>query len=138
LALGLNSKAGKAEALLLQARILHQELLRGVKGDKRLLGVGGVTCSADTRWQIADRRFKGAIALFEELRHPFELAKAYCYYGEFLLRRTEVREKIPCSFGERTGVREKEEEKGATEYLQKAQEIFEKIGAKAWLKKFMT
>uniref|UniRef100_A0A7V3RI95 Uncharacterized protein n=1 Tax=candidate division WOR-3 bacterium TaxID=2052148 RepID=A0A7V3RI95_UNCW3 len=92
----------------------------------------GGTFSTDTRWQIVDRRFKGAIGLFEELRQPFELAKAY-YYGECLLRRARVREKIPRPFWERAEVRR--QEKGTTECLQKAKEIFERIGAKIWLKK---
>uniref|UniRef100_A0A7C4TGK0 Tetratricopeptide repeat protein n=1 Tax=candidate division WOR-3 bacterium TaxID=2052148 RepID=A0A7C4TGK0_UNCW3 len=120
LAQELDLKSGKAKALLIKARI---EV-------------------ADSRWQIADRRFKEAIKLFEELNQPFELAKAYYYYGECLLRRTGVREKIPRPFGKRAGVRGQEDEEGiarlktdATEYFRKAKEIFEKIGARAWLKK---
>jgi len=131
----MDSKSGKAEALLLQARILNQGLLRVIKGDEGLSGDVRGTFGEDSGWQIADRRFKEAIKLFEELKQPFDLAKAYYYYGEFLLRRTGVREKIPRPFWERAGVRVQEEEKGATEYLQKAREIFERIGAKIWLKK---
>jgi len=131
----LNLKKEKACALLLQARILNQGLLRVIKGDEGLSGDVRGTFGEDSGWQIADRRFKEAIKIFEELRHPFDLAKAYYYYGEYLLRRTGVREKIPRPFWERAGMRGQEEEKGATEYLQKAKEIFEKIGAKAWFKK---
>jgi len=138
----MDSKSGKAEALLLLARILNQGLLREVKSDKGLSGFGGGTCSADTRWQIADRRFKEAIKLFEELKQPFELAKAYYYYAESLLLKAEFGEKNPHPFGKQTRVRGEDNEKeairlktDATEYLLKSKKIFEKIGTKVWLKK---
>uniref|UniRef100_A0A7C4TC61 Tetratricopeptide repeat protein n=1 Tax=candidate division WOR-3 bacterium TaxID=2052148 RepID=A0A7C4TC61_UNCW3 len=114
----LKSKKGKAQVMLLKARI----------------GMAKTQSNREIKGQT-DEKFKEAIKIFEELRQPFELAKAYYYYGEYLLRRTEVRDKIPRPFGERAGVRGQEEEKGATEYLQKAKEIFEKIGAKFWFKK---
>ncbi|MBI4727093.1 tetratricopeptide repeat protein [candidate division TA06 bacterium] len=91
----LKSKTGKAEALLLQARI-----------------------------EKAESKFKEAIAIFEELKQPFETAKAYYYYGRMLTSRIR---KPECRTQENT--------KEAEEYLQKAREIFEKIGAKGWLKK---
>ncbi len=118
----LDLKEEKAVVLLMQARIFHQELLRKIKGDKGLSGVG-----ADTRWQIADMKFKEAIKIFEELKQPFELAKAYYYYGEML--KSETLKQVQGDSG-RKG------EKGkANEYLQKAKEIFEKSGAKVWLEK---
>ncbi len=122
LAQELGSKHDKARALLMQARIFHQGLLRGIKGDRGLSGVG-----ADARWQIADMKFKEAIKIFEELKQPFELAKAYYYYGEML--KSETLKQVQGDSG-RKG------EKGkANEYLQKAREIFEKIGAKQWFAK---
>jgi hypothetical protein len=50
------------------------------------------------------------------------------YYEEHGLEK-----KIPRPFVERTEVRR--QEKGTTECLRKAKEIFERIGAKIWLKK---
>ena len=111
----MNLKKERAYALLLQARIFYQGLLRGIKGDRWLSEVG-----ADTRWEIADMKFKEAIKLFEELNQPFELAKAYYYYGEALKK---------CSGQFQL------DEKESTKYLNKAREIFKKIGAKVWLKR---
>ncbi len=123
----MKSKSDKAKVLLLQARILHQGLLRVIRGYKGLSGVVRGTFGADSPWQIADSRFKEAIRLFKELNQPFELAKAYYYYGEAL---KECR--VQFQLDEKEIVRLKSD---ATKYLQKAKEIFEKIGAKIWLKK---
>jgi len=122
LAQELGSKHDKARALLMQARIFYQGLLRGIKGDRGLSGVG-----ADTRWHIADMKFKEAIKIFEELKQPFEIAKAYYYYGEML--KSETLKQVQGDSGRKGG------KKKANEYLQKAREIFEKIGAKGWLKR---
>jgi tetratricopeptide (TPR) repeat protein len=65
----------------------------------------------------ADEKFKEAIEIFEELRKPFELGKSYYYYSEFLKNNGEIEK--------------------AREYIKKAEEIFEKIGAKGWLRKLM-
>jgi len=56
----LKLKSGRAEALLLLARIE----------------------TANSRWQIADSRFKEAISIFEEQKQLLELAKSYYYYAE--------------------------------------------------------
>uniref|UniRef100_A0A7V0Z4N1 Tetratricopeptide repeat protein n=1 Tax=candidate division WOR-3 bacterium TaxID=2052148 RepID=A0A7V0Z4N1_UNCW3 len=136
LAKELNLKKEKACALLLQARILHQGLLRGIKGDKGLSGAVRGTCSAEKigirkpllqDWQDAEDKFKEAIALFEELKQPFELAKAYYYYGEALKKCS-----VQFQLDEKEIVYLKMD---ATKYLQKAKEIFKRIGAKGWLKK---
>ncbi|MEW6686234.1 MAG: tetratricopeptide repeat protein [Candidatus Edwardsbacteria bacterium] len=104
----LKSKLGKAEALLLQARIeaaqipLNPPLLKGEsEGDFSPPLEKG---ESKGNWQIADSRFKEAISIFEELKQPFEIAKAYYYYSE-----------MPKVKGER---------KTAVDYLQKAKEIF--------------
>ncbi|MDP2807631.1 MAG: hypothetical protein Q8O74_05790 [bacterium] len=75
----MNSKIGRAEALLLQARI-------EISGDK----------------------FQEAITVFEELNQPMETAKAWYYYGQVMFDKA---------------------------LLNKARDIFEKIGAKGWLAK---
>jgi hypothetical protein len=93
-------------------------------------------------------KFKSVVEIFEETNQPFELAKAYFYYAESLLQRAEVGEKIPRPLWERARVRKQEDEKeiarlirhevwrkDAMKYLKKAKEIFEKIGARPWLKK---
>ncbi|MEW6686741.1 MAG: hypothetical protein AB1393_11140 [Candidatus Edwardsbacteria bacterium] len=70
----------------------------------------------------AGDKFKSAISIFEELKQPFEIAKAYYYYAQSI--KTVGTGLVPVQFDDT-----------ANEYLQKAKEIFEKVGAKAWLAK---
>lgn len=105
----LKSKAGRAEALLLQARIYSvlPPLLKGAKGD-------------------FNGKFLEAIEIFRELKQPFDLARAYYYRAESsaLLKR----ESSSCGRGR--GQRAK-----GKDYLLKAKQIFTKLGAKVWLGK---
>jgi tetratricopeptide (TPR) repeat protein len=88
LALELNFKLGEAEAFVLLGRIDRKK---------------------------AEKKFKEAIKIFEDLGNQFELGKSYYYYGEFLMNKGEI--------------------KKATEYIEKAENIFEKISAKGWIKR---
>ena len=89
----LHSVIGKARALLILARVE----------------------TTNKAWLNAERNFKDAIRIFEELEQLFELAKTYYFYSQL---------KRATNDAKREG-----------EYIKKAKEIFEKLGAKAWLKK---
>jgi len=108
----LKSRQGRAEALLLQARI---DMIKG-KVDSEA-------------WRQGEKRFKEAIKFFEELKQPFEIAKAYYYYGE----RLRVKGKTEKKKGEK--LKRKRKTEMGKEYLQKAKKIFKEIGAKGWIEK---
>ncbi len=134
----LKSKIGKAEALLLQARIEIRKLMSE-----------GVTEFKSQEWIDIDGKFKEAIRNFEELKQPFDIAKAYYHYGKMLKSETLkqvqgdiVQDKVQRDIQEKrkTGIELDSKDfvrlkSDATTYLQKAKEIFEKIGAKGWLNK---
>ncbi|MEW6685211.1 MAG: tetratricopeptide repeat protein [Candidatus Edwardsbacteria bacterium] len=107
----LKSKVGEAEALLLQARIMVEQASLPVTQT-------GMSVPSSVQASLLIDKFKEAILIFEQLKQPFEIAKAYYYYAQSLKLHTPT----PLDRGE---------------YLQKAKEIFEKIGAKEWLNKIV-
>jgi hypothetical protein len=89
---------GRAEALLLIAR----------------------TETIINRWQISDGKFNEVIAVLEQLKQPYEIAKAYFYYAETL--------ELASRF-----MQDEKVKMDATQYFYKSKDIFRKIGAKIWL-----
>ena len=87
----LKSKAGKAEALLLQARI----------------------DMAENKAHSAEDMFNEAIAIFEELKLPYDIGRVYYYYG----------------------VAWKQNGRDGDGKFKKAREIFARLGLKTWLLK---
>jgi tetratricopeptide (TPR) repeat protein len=104
LADGLRSKSGRAEGLLLMARIDAAECMEPPCGDQE-------HHSRISR-QRSEGEFKEAIAIFEKLKQPFDIARAYYYYARSKAHRAE-----------------------SMEFLKKAKGIFKRLGAKGWLAK---
>ncbi|MEW6686772.1 MAG: hypothetical protein AB1393_11300 [Candidatus Edwardsbacteria bacterium] len=88
----LKSKLGRAEALLLQARIMVEQASLPVVNSKWQ--------TANSKWQTANSKFQEVIVMFEELKQPFEVAKAYYYYGEALKHTPRCFVGTPLSRGE--------------------------------------
>ncbi len=123
LAIQSNSKLCKAEGLLLQAKIYAKEQLPMVIRYDR--GKAARRGKYETREKV-EEKFKMAIEIFEELKQVFEIAKAYFYYGQFLLEKIRFIDDEKENIGLRAD---------ATKYLKKAKEIFEKIGVRVWVRK---
>jgi hypothetical protein len=73
-----------------------------------------------------------AISIFEELKQPFDLARAYYYYAKSSALKMRESSSFRRDMG--SSATNPGGEKGK-EYLRKAKEIFKKLGAKGWLLK---